>query len=160
MARTIEGKLNAEGLRFAVLVSRFNGFVTEQLLKGALDALTRHGARDADVEVYKVPGSFELVGLARRVALTGRYDAVVALSAIIRGGTPHFEYLSAEVTRGLMQVALEAPCPVAYGVLTCDTAEQAIDRAGIKAGNKGAEAASAAIESAHVWREAGNGKRK
>ncbi len=160
MSRIVEGKLNAEGLKFAVVVSRFNGFVTEQLLKGALDALSRHGARDSDVDVYKVPGSFELPQLAKKLASAGRYDAIVALGAIIRGGTPHFDYLSRAVTRGLMQVAVEANCPVSFGVLTCDSVDQAVERSGTKAGNKGFEAAAAAVESANLYRDIGNGKKR
>jgi len=147
-----EGSLVATGLRFAVVVARFNSLVTEQLLSGALDALRRHGADEAAVDVYRCPGTFELPALLKRVALSGRYDAVVALGAVIRGGTPHFEYVAAEATKGVAHVALEAGCAVAMGVLTCDTMEQALERAGVKAGNKGAEAAAAAIEQANVFK--------
>ena len=150
-----EGSLVATGLRFAVVVSRFNSLVTEQLLAGALDALRRHGADEAAVDVYRCPGTFELPALLKRVALTGRYDGVLALGAIIRGGTPHFEYVAAEATKGVGHVSMEADCAVAMGILTCDTMEQALERAGVKAGNKGAEAAVAAIEQANVLREAG-----
>ncbi len=147
-----EGSLVATGLRFAIVVSRFNSLVTEQLLSGALDALRRHGADEAAVDVYRCPGTFELPALLRRVAATGRYDGVVALGAIIRGGTPHFEYVAAEATKGIGVVSLEASCAVALGVLTCDTMEQALERAGVKAGNKGADAALAAIEQANVFK--------
>jgi 6,7-dimethyl-8-ribityllumazine synthase len=147
-----EGSLVATGLRFAVVVARFNSLVTEQLLSGALDALRRHGADEATVDVYRCPGTFELPALLKRVALSGRYDAVVALGAVIRGGTPHFEYVAAEATKGVAHVALEAGCAVTMGVLTCDTMEQALERAGVKAGNKGAEAAAAAIEQANAFK--------
>jgi 6,7-dimethyl-8-ribityllumazine synthase len=149
-----EGSLVATGLKAALVVSRFNSLVTEQLLSGAADTLRRHGVKDADVDVFRCPGTFELAALLRRVAESGRYDAVVALGAVIRGGTPHFEYVAAEATKGVAQVAMEATCAVAMGILTCDTMEQALERAGVKAGNKGAEAAAAAIEQANVLREA------
>ncbi len=150
-----EGTLVATGLRVAIVVSRFNSLVTEQLLAGAVDALRRHGVKDGDVDVFRCPGTFELPALLRRVARSGRHDAVIALGAVIRGGTPHFEYVAAEATKGVAQVAMEADCAVAMGILTCDTLEQALERAGVKAGNKGAEAAAAAIEQANVLREAG-----
>jgi 6,7-dimethyl-8-ribityllumazine synthase len=149
-----EGSLVATGLRFAIVVSRFNSLVTEQLLTGAVDALRRHGADDAGLDVFRCPGTFELPALLRRVALTGRYDGVIALGAVIRGGTPHFEYVAAEATKGVSSVALEAGCAVSMGILTCDTMEQALERAGVKAGNKGAEAASAAIEQANAFKSA------
>jgi 6,7-dimethyl-8-ribityllumazine synthase len=158
-----EGSLVATGLRVAIVVARFNALVTEQLLAGAADALRRHGVKDADVDVFRCPGTFELPPLLRRVARSGRYDAVVALGAVIRGGTPHFEYVAAEATKGIGAVSMEADCAVAMGVLTCDTMEQALERAGVKAGNKGAEAAAAAIEQANVLREAaglGGARRK
>jgi 6,7-dimethyl-8-ribityllumazine synthase len=148
-----EGGLVATGLKVAVVVSRFNSLVTEQLLAGAGDALRRHGVRDGDIDVFRCPGTFELPALLRRVVATGRYDAAVALGAVIRGGTPHFEYVAAEVTKGVAHVSFEAACAVTMGVLTCDTMEQALERAGVKAGNKGAEAAVAAIEQAMVFRE-------
>jgi 6,7-dimethyl-8-ribityllumazine synthase len=160
MARTVEGKLVAEGLKFAVVVSRFNGFITEQLLKGAIDSLSRHGARENDVDVFKVPGAFELPAAARRAAISGRFDAVVVLGALIRGGTSHYEVLANEVTHGLMQVSLEANCAVSFGVLTCDTIEQAVERAGTKAGNKGFDAATAAIETANLIRESGSPRKR
>jgi 6,7-dimethyl-8-ribityllumazine synthase len=149
-----EGSLVATGLRAALVVARFNSLVTEQLLSGARDALLRHGVKDPDVDVFRCPGTFELPALLRRVAASGRYDLVVALGAVIRGGTPHFEYVAAEATKGVAQVSLEAGCAVSMGILTCDTMEQALERAGVKAGNKGAEAAAAAIEQANVLREA------
>ncbi|HSM92725.1 MAG TPA: 6,7-dimethyl-8-ribityllumazine synthase [Anaeromyxobacteraceae bacterium] len=149
-----EGSLVATGLKVAVVVSRFNSLVTEQLLAGAADAFRRHGVQDADIDVFRCPGTFELPALLQRVAKSGRYDAVVALGAIIRGGTPHFEYVAAEATKGVAHVTMEAECAVAMGVLTCDTMEQALERAGVKAGNKGAEAAAAVIEQANVFREA------
>ena len=150
-----EGSLVATGLRFAVVVSRFNSLVTEQLLNGAIDALRRHGADEGAIDVFRCPGTFELPALLKRVALTGRYDGAIALGAVIRGGTPHFEYVASEATKGVGVVSLEAPCAVAMGILTCDSMEQALERAGVKAGNKGAEAAAAAIEQANVLREAG-----
>ena len=149
-----EGSLVATGLKVGIVVARFNSLGTEQLLAGAADALRRHGVRDGDVDVFRSPGTFELPALLRRVARSGRYDALVALGAVIRGGTPHFEYVAAEATKGVAQVAMEADCAVSMGILTCDTMEQALERAGVKAGNKGAEAAVAAIEQAMVLREA------
>jgi 6,7-dimethyl-8-ribityllumazine synthase len=158
-----EGSLVATGLKVAVVVARFNSLVTEQLLAGAADALRRHGVKDGDVDVFRCPGTFELPPILRRAARSGRYDAVIALGAVIRGGTPHFEYVAAEATKGIGLVSMEADCAVTMGVLTCDTMEQALERAGVKAGNKGAEAAVAAIEQANVLREAakvGGGRRK
>jgi 6,7-dimethyl-8-ribityllumazine synthase len=153
MARVIEGFLTPPQGRFALCVSRFNGFITEHLLKGAQDALIRHGVADADIDVFRVPGTFELPGLVRRVAEGGQYAGVVALGCVIRGGTPHFEYVAGEVSKGIGQIALTAPCAVSFGVLTCDTLEQAIDRAGAKAGNKGFEAAVSAIEMVNLLRQ-------
>ena len=153
MLQTIEGKMNAEGLRVALVVTRFNSFITDQLLLGALDALRRHGAMDKDIEVVRVPGAFELPQVARRIAASGKFNALVALGAVIRGGTPHFDYIAAEVAKGIAHVAMEAPCAVSFGVLTTDSIEQAIERAGTKAGNKGAEATLAAIETANVLKE-------
>jgi 6,7-dimethyl-8-ribityllumazine synthase len=150
-----EGSLVATGLKAALVVARFNSLVTEQLLAGAADTLRRHGVKDSDIDVFRCPGTFELPPLLRRVAASGRYDAVVALGAVIRGGTPHFDYVAGEATKGVAHVSLEASCAVAMGILTCDTMEQALERAGVKAGNKGAEAAAAAIEQANVLREAG-----
>jgi len=153
--RVIEGTLVATGLKVGIAVARFNSLVTEALLQGALDALRRHGVADGDVDVARCPGTFELAAVLKRLAASGRYDAVIALGAVIRGGTPHFEYVAAQATRGVAQVAMEADCAVAMGILTCDTLEQALERAGVKAGNKGAEAAMAAIEQAGLFRELG-----
>jgi 6,7-dimethyl-8-ribityllumazine synthase len=149
-----EGSLVATGLKVGIVVARFNSLVTEQLLAGAADTLRRHGVKDGDIDVFRCAGTFEVPAVLRRAARSGRYDAVVALGAVIRGGTPHFEYVAGEVTKGVAHVALEADCAVAMGVLTCDSMEQALERAGVKGGNKGAEAAMAAIEQANVLREA------
>ncbi|HTT72460.1 MAG TPA: 6,7-dimethyl-8-ribityllumazine synthase [Anaeromyxobacteraceae bacterium] len=149
-----EGSLVATGLRFAVVVARFNSLVTEQLLAGAVDALRRHGVDDGAIDVYRCPGTFELPALLKRVALSGRYDGAIALGAVIRGGTPHFEYVAAEASKGVGVVALEASCAVSFGILTCDTLEQALERAGVKSGNKGADAAMAAIEQANAFKAA------
>ena len=149
-----EGTLIGTGLKAALVVSRFNSLITGQLEAGALDALRRHGLKDADLDVFRCPGTFDLPPLLSRVAGSGRYDLVVALGAVIRGGTPHFDYLAAEATKGVAHVSLQATCAVSLGILTCDTMEQALERAGVKAGNKGAEAAVAAIEQANVLREA------
>ena len=153
-----EGNLVGEGLRVAVVVSRFNSLVTEQLLLGALDALRRHGVDTTKVDVYRCPGTFEIPAVLRRVVRSARHDAVLALGAVIRGGTPHFEYVAGEVSKGVAQVSMEAECAVAFGVLTCDTMEQALERAGVKGGNKGAEAAVAAIEQANLFRAIAGGK--
>ncbi len=146
MPRFIEGTFLPPQGRFAVCVSRFNGFITEELLKGALDSLRRHGVADDAIDVYRVPGTWELPGLCRRVVDSGQYVGLIALGAVIRGGTPHFEHVAAECTKGLGQLAASGFIPVGFGVLTCDNVEQAIDRAGVKAGNKGAEAALAVLE--------------
>ncbi|HEY7527719.1 MAG TPA: 6,7-dimethyl-8-ribityllumazine synthase [Candidatus Deferrimicrobiaceae bacterium] len=154
MVRTIEGDLQGQGLRVSIVVSRFNSFITDRLLEGALDALKRHGVEEKDISVLKVPGSFELpLGVRKAAAGKGKVDAVIALGALIRGGTPHFDYLSAEVTKGIAQVTLDSGIPVAFGVLTTDTVEQAIERAGTKAGNKGFESALSAIEMAKLLRQ-------
>jgi 6,7-dimethyl-8-ribityllumazine synthase len=153
-----EGNLVGEGLRVAVVVSRFNSLVTEQLLLGALDALRRHGVDTTKVDVYRCPGTFEIPAVLRRVVRAARHDAVLALGAVIRGGTPHFEYVAGEVSKGVAQVSMEAECAVAFGVLTCDTMEQALERAGVKGGNKGAEAAVAAIEQANLFRAISGGR--
>ena len=155
---SFEGNLVGEGLRFALVVSRFNSLVTEQLLAGAQDALRRHGVAADAVDVYRCAGTFEIPPVLRRAARSGRYDGVVALGAVIRGGTPHFEYVAGEVSKGVAQVSLEADCAVSFGVLTCDTMEQALERAGVKGGNKGAEAAVAAIEQANLFRAIAAGK--
>jgi 6,7-dimethyl-8-ribityllumazine synthase len=154
--RTIEGSLMGEGLRFALVVSRFNGFLTEQLLAGALDALRRHGVREDDLTVIRVPGTFEIPAAARRVLMTAggkTHDAVVALGAVVRGETPHFEYVAGEAVKGLGQIALEGQVAIGFGILTTDNLEQAIARAGTKMGNKGADAAMAALEQANLFRE-------
>ncbi len=153
MPRYFEGTLVAPPGKFALCVARFNGFITEELLKGALDALVRHGVRDEDVDVYRVPGTFELSGLVRRVAESGDYVGVVALGCVIRGGTPHFDYVAGEVSKGVGAAAYSAPCAVTFGVLTCDSVEQAIDRAGVKAGNKGADATVACLEMANLYQK-------
>jgi 6,7-dimethyl-8-ribityllumazine synthase len=148
-----EGTLDAKGLKFAILVSRFNSFVTERLLGGALDALARTGAAEGDLEIVKVPGSWELPLAAAELARQKRHDAVICLSAVIRGDTPHFDYIAAEVAKGLAQTALETGVPIAFGVLTTNTLEQAIDRAGAKSGNKGFDAAMTAVETANLLRQ-------
>lgn len=150
---TYEGKLLAEGLRFGIVASRFNELIVRRLLGGALDALKRHGAAEENIEVAWVPGGFELPLVAAKMAESGRYDAVICLGAIIRGATPHFEYVAAEVAKGIAQVSLKTGLPVIYGVVTADTIEQAVERAGTKAGNRGADAAQAAIEMANLMRE-------
>jgi 6,7-dimethyl-8-ribityllumazine synthase len=144
--KTYEGVLTIDGARFCIVLSRFNSFVVEQLVAGAVDTLVRHGANRSDIHLVKTPGAFELPLAVKRVAASGRYDAIIALGAVIRGGTPHFEYVAGECVKGLSSVALEHDVPVGFGVLTVDTIEQAIERAGTKAGNKGAEAALSAIE--------------
>lgn len=150
MPKIIEAKLNAEGKKFALVVSRFNDFITEKLLTGAIDALSRSGAADDDIDVVKVPGSFEIPLVAKKAAERGRYDAVICLGAVIRGATPHFEYVSAEVSKGIAVVSLETQIPIIFGIVTTDTIEQAIERAGTKAGNKGWHAAITAIEMANL----------
>jgi 6,7-dimethyl-8-ribityllumazine synthase len=152
MSRVFEGQLSAQGLRFAVVVSRFNSFITERLLAGAMDALRRTGAAEDAIDVIKVPGSWEVPLVAGEIARQHRYDAVVCLSAVIRGETPHFDYVAAEAAKGVAQVAMETGVPVAFGVLTTNTLEQAIDRAGAKGGNKGFDAAMTAIEMASLMR--------
>jgi 6,7-dimethyl-8-ribityllumazine synthase len=152
MSRVFEGHLSAAGLRFAIVVSRFNSFITDRLLAGAIDALTRHGA-DADlIDIVKVPGSWEVPLAAAEVAHQHRYDAIICLSAVIRGETPHFDYVAGEAAKGIAHVSAETGVPVAFGVLTTNTLEQAIDRAGAKGGNKGADAAITAIEMANLLR--------
>ena len=148
-----QGRLNAEGFRFALISSRWNDFLTARLVEGALDALERLGADEKSVELFKVPGSFEIPLLARKLAAAGKYDAVVCLGTIIRGQTPHFEYIAGEVTKGIAQAGMETGVPVVYGIVTADTLEQAIDRAGVKAGNKGFEAAMSAVELVNLYKE-------
>jgi 6,7-dimethyl-8-ribityllumazine synthase len=144
--KIIEGELQAKGLKFCVIVSRFNDFITSKLLDGARDALLRHGAKEDDIDVIKVPGSFEIPMVVKKMALKGTYNAIICLGTIIRGATPHFEYIAAEVSKGIASVSIETGVPVAFGVITSDTIEQAIERAGTKSGNKGWDAAISAIE--------------
>lgn len=151
--KTIEGDLTVRGARFALVVTRFNSFITERLLEGALDTLQRHGAAEADLHVVRAPGAFEMPLVVQQLAKAGKYDAIIALGAVIRGGTPHFDYVAGECTKGIAQVSLQYGMPVAFGVLTTDTIEQAIERAGTKAGNKGAEAAVSAIEMVNLMKE-------
>jgi 6,7-dimethyl-8-ribityllumazine synthase len=153
MPQTVEANLLAKGKRFAVVVSRFNDFITDRLTGGAVDALTRSGAADGDICVFKVPGAFEIPLIASKLAQKGGYHAVICLGAVIRGSTPHFDYVSAEVSKGVAQVGLEHGVPVIFGILTTDTLEQAIERAGSKAGNKGWSAAVAAVEMANLLEE-------
>ena len=150
--KTIEGGLVAGDARFGIVCARFNSFIVDSLLKGALDSLTRHGAKEENIQVVKVPGAFEMPIVAKKMAENGGYDAIIALGAVIRGGTPHFEYVAGECTKGLAQVSSQYSIPVTFGVLTVDSIEQAIERAGTKAGNKGEEAALSAIETVNVLR--------
>ncbi|MCD4787238.1 MAG: 6,7-dimethyl-8-ribityllumazine synthase [Desulfobacterales bacterium] len=150
MPKVIEGKLLAKGKKFAIVVSRFNDFVTSKLTEGAVDALLRSGADTKDIEIIKVPGAFEIPLIAKKAAERGRYNAVICLGAVIRGATPHFDYVSAEVSKGVAMVGLEYGVPVIFGVITTDTIEQAIERAGMKSGNKGWSAALSAIEMANL----------
>ena len=150
MSKHFEGVLLGKGLKFGVVVSRFNEFITRKLLEGMQDALLRHGVSEEDIDIAWVPGSFEIPLAAQRLAQTKRYDAVICLGAVIRGATPHFEYIAAEVTKGIARVGLETGLPVIYGIITADTLEQAIERAGTKAGNKGFDAAVDAIEMANL----------
>ncbi len=152
MPAYIEGNLSSQGLRIALVASRFNSFVTDRLVEGAIDAIVRTGGDPEELRIYKVPGAFEIPLVAKRLAASERFDAVVCLGAVIRGSTPHFDYVASEVAKGVAQVALETGVPVSFGVLTTDTLEQAIERAGSKAGNKGFEAAMAAIETANLLR--------
>jgi len=149
--KTHEGQLSAKGKRFAIVVARFNSLITKQLLEGALDCLKRHGAAEKDIEVAWVPGSFEIPAMAHALAKSKQFNAVICLGALVRGATPHFDHIAAEATKGIAQVALETGVPTAYGVITADTLEQAIERAGTKAGNKGWDAALSAIEMADLF---------
>ena len=153
MARIIQGKLDAKGSRFAIVISRFNSLISDRLLSGALDALERHGASQDDISIVWVPGSFEIPPIAKKLALSKKYDAVICLGALLRGETPHFDYLSSTVTKELGAIGLEAGIPVINGVLTCNTMEQAVDRAGLKTGNKGFDAAVAAIEMVELMKQ-------
>jgi len=156
-SKTIEGRLDAQGLKFAIVVGRFNSFITERLLGGALDALARNGCNADDIEIVKVPGSWEMPVVAAELARQKRHDALICLGAVIRGDTPHFDYVAGEAAKGLGQVAMQTGVPVAFGVLTTNTLEQAIDRAGAKGGNKGFDAAMTAIEMARLMMELRSG---
>jgi 6,7-dimethyl-8-ribityllumazine synthase len=158
MAKTLEGKLIAKGLKFGMVLSRFNNFIAERLLEGALDALKRSGAEEEDCAVARVPGAFEIPLAAKKMLKTGRYDAIICLGCVIRGATPHFEYIATEVTKGIAHLSLESEIPISFGVLITDTIEQAIERAGTKVGNKGFDAAMSAIEMANLMKEIGKGK--
>jgi 6,7-dimethyl-8-ribityllumazine synthase len=151
--KIVEGELQAKGLKFGIIMSRFNDFITSKLLDGAKDALLRHGAKDEDIDIIKVPGSFEIPMVARKLALKGVYNAVICLGTVIRGATPHFEYISAEVSKGVASASMESGVPIAFGVITCDTIEQAVERAGTKSGNKGWDAAITAIEMAQLLKK-------
>lgn len=155
MSKRLEGMLQGKGLKFGVVVSRFNEFFTVKLLEGAMDALVRHGVEEDDIEIAWTPGSFEIPLVAQKLAKSKKYDAVICLAALIRGGTPHFDYIAAEVTKGIAKVGLDTGLPVIYGVITTDTLEQAIERSGTKAGNKGFDAAMSAIEMANLLRVIG-----
>lgn len=155
MNKQFEGMLLGEGLKFGLVLSRFNDFITKKLLEGAQDALRRHGVNEADIEVAWVPGAFEIPLIASKLAKTKRYHAVVCLGAVVRGATPHFEYIAAEVTKGIAQVSLDTGLPIIYGVITADTLEQAIERAGTKEGNTGFKAAVSAIEMANLVKSIG-----
>jgi len=152
MPKIFEGNLDASGLKFGIIVSRFNDFIGEKLVGGAIDALLRHGANEADINVFKVPGSFEIPLTAKKLALTKKYDAIICLGVIIRGDTPHFEYIAAEVSKGIASVGLDTGTPIIFGVLTTDNIEQAIERSGTKAGNKGFDAANAAVELVNLFK--------
>jgi 6,7-dimethyl-8-ribityllumazine synthase len=151
--RTIEGKLDASGLKFGIVIARFNEFISGKLLSGCLDGLIRHGAEETDIDVAWSPGSFEIPLLAKKLAQSKKYDAVICLGAVIRGATPHFDYVASEVSKGVAHVGLETSVPVIFGVLTTDNIEQAIERAGTKSGNKGFDAALAAIEMANLMKQ-------
>jgi len=148
----LEGTLSAKNIRFALLVSRFNDFISQRLVEGAIDCITRHDEGTPNYTIVKVPGAFDIPATAGKLAASGKYDAIVCLGAVIRGSTPHFDYVAAEVSKGVAQVAMQGHVPVTFGVLTTDSVEQAIDRAGTKSGNKGWDAALAAIELVNLWR--------
>ncbi|MDQ1238302.1 MAG: 6,7-dimethyl-8-ribityllumazine synthase [Thermodesulfobacteriota bacterium] len=153
MAKVVEGILNCQGMKAALVASRYNDFIVSRLLDGAIDVLVRHGAREEDITIIRVPGAFEIPQATSLAAKAGKYDMVIAVGAVIRGSTPHFDYIASETAKGVAQVALDVTIPVTFGVLTTDTLEQAIERAGSKAGNKGAEAAMSAIEMANLLRQ-------
>ncbi len=150
--KVIQGELQAKGLKFAIIVSRFNDFITGKLLDGAVDALLRHGAKEEDIDVIKVPGAFEIPLTAKKFAAKGSYNALICLGTVIRGATPHFDYVAAEVSKGVATASMETGVPIAFGVLTTDTIEQAVERAGTKSGNKGFDAAMTAIEMAQIFK--------
>jgi len=153
MPKIVEGGLSAKGLKFGVVLSRFNEFIGNQLLEGAVDALLRSGASDSDIEIVKVPGSFEIPATVQVMMQKGQYDAIVCLGAIIRGATPHFDYIASEAAKGIARISMDSGLPVAFGIITADTLEQAIERAGTKSGNKGRDAALNAIEMANLFKE-------
>jgi len=155
MPKVLEGKIDAEGLKFGLVVSRFNNFINDRLLEGALDALTRNGAEAENLFIVKVPGAFEIPLTAKKMVNSGMYDAVICLGCVIRGATPHFEYISSEVAKGIAKVSLESGVPVSFGVITADNLEQAIERAGTKVGNKGWDAALSAIEMINLFKTMG-----
>jgi 6,7-dimethyl-8-ribityllumazine synthase len=157
MVKTYEGKLMAKGLKFGIVLSRFNNFIGERLLEGALDALRRSGAEEGDCSVIRVPGAFEIPLAVKKMAKSGRYDAIICLGSVIQGATPHFAYIATEVTKGIASLSLENEVPISFGVLITDTIEQAIERAGTKIGNKGFDAAMAAVEMANLMKEIGKG---
>ncbi|MEX0615246.1 MAG: 6,7-dimethyl-8-ribityllumazine synthase [Methylophaga sp.] len=156
--KNFSGDFSAQGIRVGIVAGRFNDFVVDHLINGAVDTLLRHGAKEKDIEIARVPGAVEIPLAVKRMGKTGKYDAIIALGAVIRGGTPHFEYVAGECSKGLGQLNLELDLPIAFGVLTVDTIEQAIERAGTKAGNKGAEAAMSTIEMVNVLRQIGAAK--
>jgi 6,7-dimethyl-8-ribityllumazine synthase len=151
--KIFEGELQAKGLKFGIVISRFNEFITSKLLDGAMDALVRHGAKQEDIDVIKVPGSFEIPMVARKMAQKNTYNAIICLGTVIRGATPHFDYIAAEVSKGIASASMEAGIPIAFGVITSDTIEQAVERAGTKSGNKGWDAALTAIEMAQLMKK-------
>jgi len=155
MPKMYEGQLVAEGLKFGIIASRFNEFITNKLLEGAIDALKRHGVADADISVAWVPGAFEIPMVAKKMAESGKFDAVICVGAVIRGSTPHFDYIASEVSKGVAQVGMKTGVPAIFGVITTENIEQAIERAGTKAGNKGFEAAESAIEMANLLKSMG-----
>jgi len=156
MVNIIEGQLNAEGKRFGIVVSRFNDFITKRLVEGALDCIYRHGGKEENIDVVWVPGSFEIPSIALKMARSKKYDAVICLAAIIRGGTVHFQYIASEITKGIAQVGLQTGVPTIYGVITCETIEEAVERAGTKEGNRGWQAALSGIEMANLMEKIGN----
>lgn len=154
--KTVDGDLSARGMRFGIILGRFNSFIGERLLEGAVDAVVRHGGSESDIEVVRVPGAYEMPLAAKKMVTGDRYDALIALGAVIRGATPHFDYVAGECSKGLAQVSMDSGIPVGFGVLTVDTIEQAVERAGTKAGNKGVDAALAAIEMVNVLKKLGD----